>query len=291
MNTLSKFFMKHSVTLLFTLFLSVVFIPNYGEAQSRSRSRGKTISVTNSLNIRQKSKPYTFHNERQEQSDTLLLRYLTSSSGVFSIKEGDPYTVVRNRKTSMPSITFSLGGSVRILNNDNYLFQEFALTRFVIGKQEEIGTIVLELPEGDAEQPLGFSQRFTHIGIRYSVGKYFVKNRKSKFRFGLSGGIETSVFAFEHAPYVYWGQTLKGTIFSIELSIQPQLSFRLSKYVSLELNPLFNFLVADFGQIAEGFTTSKIAQTPGEREYEIPDITMGFGVALNYTIKNTGSRR
>ncbi len=291
MNSFPTFFAKHYLKLLFTLFLFVVFISNQVEAQTRSRSRGKTISVTHSLNIRQKADSYNWIREYQEERDTLFLRFLTSTSGTFNIKEGDPYNVIRSRESTAPSITFFLGASVRLLNNDNFMFHEFAITRFVIGKQEDRGTYVLELPGGNLIRPFGFTQRFTHLSLRYSIGKYFVKNRKSKTKFGVSGGVEPSVFTFKQYPYSPWYYPLKGTIYSIEFSIQPQLSIALSKYLSLDFSLLSNFLVADFGKLNELDPSLVARQRGGERNYKVPDITMGFGVALKYAVKNTGARR
>ncbi|MAW87866.1 MAG: hypothetical protein CMJ42_15210 [Phyllobacteriaceae bacterium] len=283
--------MKQAMGLLVFLFLTSVLFPENVDAQSRSRSRGKTISVTHSLNIWQKRTPYNWANEFTSQNDTLFLRFLTSNSGTFLIKEGEPFDVVYTRENVAPSIGLALAASVRILNNDNFLFHEFAITRLSIGSNEDVINYTIKKGETNHIVPFGFKQRFAQIAVRYSFGKYFVKRRKSKVRFGISGGVEPSVYALKVTPRNFNDYPLKGTIYSIEMSLQPQLSFALSKYVNLDFNLMSNFLVADFGKINENNPRMTLQQQEGEREYKVPDVVMGFGVALKYVVKDTGRRR
>ena len=215
------------------------------------------------------------------------MNFQTANSGTFIIEEGKSLYIERTQTTSIPSQLLGIGGSVQI-RAANSLFHEISLTKLsVVKASEEIRITTLDSLGDILSYPYrGYDYRATALGLRYEFGKYF-GNTKAKVRFGLSAGLEPSMYFYKMTPEGSVDYPVSGSLLTFELSLNPILCFNLSKKVSLEFKAIPNTLLGDFGglSVKDPSLTERQQKNIAKREYKSPDINLSFSVLLRYVIK------
>lgn len=271
--------------LVFILFATSTF------AQSRKKSKDKNIYATTSINYYPALEPYAFFGGFTLENDQLILNFLTANSGTFIVQSGQPLGVEREHFNDFPSRFLGIGGSVQMVKGDG-LYHEISLTKLSVEKSSfQINFIFRDSLENLRRFVQGYEQKVSSFSFRYEFGKYFGRRKGAKVRFGLAGAFEPSLYFYKRTPKFSQEYPVEASIFALEMAVIPSLSAKLSKYVSLDFKLIPNFLIADFGTIAERNPAhTKKQQESGEREYNLPEINLGFSVAVKYLVKEAKRR-
>jgi len=272
-------------------FLILALVPALAFSQGRRKKTDKTIKASTSLNFYPSIAPYSFFSSFSTSNEQLILNFLTATSGKFMIVEGEDFNVDRENINNFPSQLFGLGASIQIIGDKN-VFQEISLTKMSSYKSSYQTNFTFIDPNGDLlTVPSGYKQRAFVFGARYEFGKYFGSRKKANLRVGLSGGFESSIFSSKRTPLTTREFPVKANIYTFEVSINPMLSAVVSKKVTVDFKIVPSFLVADFGTIRESNPTLPLAQQGGEREYNLPEINLGFNLIVRYTVKEAKRRK
>lgn len=273
------------------LFLLCLFIPLTAFSQRKKKSKGKTISLTTSLNFQTKITTYSFaETVRGTTLDDLVLNYVNRNGGTFTIEEGDTITIERMSGGELPTQLFNIGASVQILTGTDF-FHEISLTKLSYSKSSF--ETIYKYTRSSGEESfniLGYDQRATAFAFRYEFGKYLLESYKSKVRFGLSLGIEPSFYFYKRTPRSQNGYPIKANVQTLDLSLVPALSFKLSKKMFLDFKVITNLTVGHFGDAREQNPNVRLDEQKGDKGYEVPDLNMAFSVLLRYNIKEPKKR-
>lgn len=272
--------------LLVLLTFAVALLPAGVFAQRRG---GNTLTVSTNFNYHPPFAPYHFFQSSPRTSGDLILTFLTRNSGTFVIEEGDTYEVEEEGTYRIPSNLVGIGASFQIWK-DNGLFQDFSLTKLSFTESAQLFSIFAIDDEGERRfvYQEGVDERSASVGLRYEVGKYFGERRRyyPNFRFGLSGGVETSFYAYRSISRSILNNPIKqGHIFTVEVSLIPVLSFQPGKRVLIDFKAIPNFLVADFGNIQLERPDLPISQRNLKRSYDPPIINVSASLMIRYLIK------
>ncbi len=269
----------------FTLCLLSVLVPLSSYSQGGKKPKGPTIGLSTAVNYYSAMEPYTSFNSYFIRDEDLILTFLTANSGTFIIEEGESLYLERTSTYQIPTQSLGFGASVQI-KSYNSLFQEISLTKLFMTKTDtEVEYITLDTLGKEFHFPSrGYENQASSFGLRYELGRYFGKN-DSKFRFGLSGGCEFSAYFYKMTPKSFQDYPLHAKLFTVELSLNPILSFALSKKISLEFKAIPNFLMGDFGKVEEQNPAFTKRQQKLDRDYSSPELNMAFSVLMRYNIK------
>ncbi len=272
--------MKNYINLI--LFFSI--LPMIVSAQRGKESNESYISISTSFNYYPKIPPYNFFvsfNSRTD--DELILDYITSNSGNFTIEEGENIVVEREKTSDFPSQIIGLGAGIRI-QKENNLVHEIAITKlsivkssylvkFLFFKGDEIINRVFE----------GYNQKSGAFAFRYEIGKIFGKKR-SKVKFGLVGGIEPTYYFYDRTNFTINDYPIKANLFTVDFSLIPTLTCKVGKKFFLDFKVVSSLLVADFSNSP----TEQIPFIPTSMlkgETDLQAINWAFVCQFRYTIK------
>ncbi len=278
---------KKNILYLFCLILPVVCFSQRGK-----KSNETSIYVSTSFNYYPGIAPYKFLSTFGGTiDDDLILNFITNNSGTFTIEEGQSIIIDRGNTSEFPSQLIGIGASVQFLK-DNGLFHEISLTKLSFVKSSYHTELIYldSLHEVIGRDYLGYKQNAAAFAFRYELGQYFGK-RKSKLRFGISGGIEPSLYFYKRTSLSIHEYPMKANIYTIDLSIIPMLSAKLSKKITLDFKVISNILLGDFGTIIEQTPFASLDDQNGKRDYNLPEITMALSLALRYNLKEPDRKR
>ena len=271
--------------------LSCLFLPLLCFSQRGKKQEGFNISVTTSINFYPTITPYKFISKYSgTTNDRVILDFITRNSGTFTIEDGETILITRTQTSEFPTQLLGLGASVRLIN-ESLLFHEFSLTKLSFYKSSHLTELVFMNSMDDMSRYyIGYDENTTAFAFRYELGKFFGR-KKNKLKFGISGGIEPSFYFYKRTSLSQDRYPIKANITTIDLSIIPMLSAKLSKKVSMDFKVISNILLADFGSITENFPEASIEEQNGIREYNLPEITMAFSLILRYDLSDPKKRR
>jgi hypothetical protein len=275
-----------------TYFVIAMLLPLTIFAQTKKKLKGLSILASTSVQYYSPLKPYTFEKEFTLQSDDVLLKYITSNSGTFTVEAGKPVVITSKFTSKMPSQLINIGCSIQFKNNEN-IFNELSLTRLAFMKADRnriytgtdsLGKIIRYHAEGGKESMFV-------LGLRYELGKYFGRNKNAVVRFGISGSIEPSFFRFKYDNYSIYDYPLDAKLVTIDIALIPMLAINVSKSISLDFKAIPNFLTADFGTIRQNDPYIPNSKQGGTRIYKSPDMTFAFSVQLRYMVRAAKKKR
>ncbi len=271
---------------LFTIALIFILTPTLVFSQSRKRIK-KVINGATIINFYPAIEPFTFNKDFYIKENSLELKYITATSGTFTISEGDSVNIERIDDLQMPSQTLGIGGSVQFVKGDK-LFHEISLTRLTYNKSSLVENYIYTDIMGDERvAPIGYKQKSFAIGMRYELGMYFGNNKRAKVRFGLSGGVESTFYRYVRTPATTQTYPIKARLFTIEVAVIPVLSAKLSKKLTMDFKIIPNFLTADLGKIIKEDPTLPQRAQEKDREFNLPEINTSLSVILRYNFKET----
>ncbi len=272
------------------MLLSVLsaLLPLLCHAQVKKYDKSPSIHVSTAINYYPALKPYRFFSPYDARYGDLILKYLTPSSGTFTIEDGDTIELERVHTNHFPSQVLGIGASIQV-KKPSGAFHEVTLTRLSAQKSSNfvsyLGRDTLGNPATVSRY--GYEEQSFVFAFRYEYGKYF-GDEKAKFRFGLSGGLEPSLYWVKRTPLSSQEYPVNATILALDFSVIPTFSFALSKKLILDFKAIPNALVGDFGKVSQNNPTlPKAGQAGGKRTYKSPDVSLAFSVLLRYTIKES----
>ena len=269
-----------------TLWLLFLLLPAIGWSQSRKKSNETTIKVFNSINYYPPLESYDFVSSYDLNQDVLLLTYLTANSGTFVIEPNRPVTVQRTNTQSFSSQLLGFGAGIQIINQ-NFTFHEISLTKLKFSKSAaQVSYLIGE----DSFVLSGARQKSSAFGLRYEFGKYFGKKR-SGLRFGLSGGIEPSVYVFKSEPASIGAYYITAKIFTLDVALIPMFLVNIDKKLSLEFKVIPNLLLADAERVRESNPLVPVSMQNSTHEYDLPEINIAFSISAKYVLKEPKKRR
>ena len=266
-----------------------VLIPFMLLAQKRGKY-STAINVATTFNYYSPIEKYSYSKQINTSGDKLILQYLTSTSGTFKVQEGAKIIIDQQNLIQMPSQLVGIGANIQILKGN--IFQDITLTKLISQKSSQIATYVYpDTLDQLSEIALGYEQQSFAIGTRYEFGRYFGDSKRSKFRFGLSGGVETTYYRFKHTPYTIREYPINTRLLIVEVALIPMLTAQLSKKITLDFKAIPNILVADFGSVKIERVDLPEHQRKIGRSYDPPEINMAFSLLLRYNIKAAKRRK
>lgn len=279
---------------LFFISLLFVLLSQSSFSQREKKPLGTVINASATFNYYPTTHSFSFSTSYLTYDDDIILTFLTSSSGTFVIEEDDPLLINRENRSDFPSQLLGIGASIQIIEK-NSLFHEISLTKLSFAKS----SYLVDLSFRDSLNKLyqirrGFKQNSSAVGIRYEIGTYFGKNRSAKFRFGLSGGIETSFYSYKRTPLALSassGFPMRAKFFTLDFAIIPMASVKLSKRLALDFKIISNLLVGDFGSVKEENPSQTKRGQEGNRVNDLPEVSTAFSLLLRYNIKEPKKRR
>ena len=258
-------------------------LPLLCQSQSRKYDKSPSIHAATAINYYPALKPYRFFAPYTAKYGDLILKYLTPRSGTFTIVDGDSVMLQRVHTNHFPSQVLGIGASVQV-KKPTGVFHEVTLTKLSAQKSANIVSYIGRDSFGNplTVSQLGYEERSFAFAFRYEFGKYF-GDEKAKFRFGLSAGLEPSLYRVNRTSLSSQEYPIKATILALDFSIIPTFSFALSKKLILDFKAIPNALVGDFGKVQQynNPTLPKTGQLQGKREYKSPDVSLAF--SLSYT--------
>lgn len=272
------------------VFLLCTLLPLLAFAQRRKKPVTTTISVATTANYYPALKPYSFFSSFTDDNDQLLLKFLTASSGIFSIREGESVLITRQNVNEFPSQLLGIGAGVRIMKNHS-LFHEFSLTKLSFVKSSYyVDFIVMDTMNMANPVRLGYDQNASAFGFRYEMGRYF-GDAEAGLRFGISGGLEPSFYFYKRTPFSSNEFPLRARIITLDIAVIPMLSARLSKKVALDFKVIPNMLIGDFSRVVEENPLLPGGEQGGERAYNSPEVNVAFSLLLRYEIHESRKKR
>ncbi|MBI1228414.1 MAG: hypothetical protein GC192_24480 [Bacteroidetes bacterium] len=276
---------------LLTLCLVAALLPYALMAQSSKKKKGTSILASTSFNYYSPLKPYTFSKRYFAQYNDLNLVFITHNSGTFTIEEGDSVLLTRTVTSKMPSNLVGIGASVQFRNLKN-VYHELSITKLSFSKSTHLTGYEGLIPTGGTFYlPVSYNEKTFAFALRYELGKYFGRSKNAPLRFGISGGIEPSYYTYHYLPRTSSDFPLDAKLLTIDLSLIPMLSAKISKHLSLDFKFIPNFLMADFGNMKQNDPFLTKSQRGGTRIYKSPDITWAFSVQLRYMVKEAKKQR
>ena len=267
------------------VFILCTLLPLLCFSQRSKKRKGSTVFVSTAINYYPAIEPYSFFSSFTDEDDDLILTFLTANSGKFVIEEGQALLVMRENRSAFPSQLLGVGASVQVLKS-NSLFHEVSLTKLSSSKSSyTVNFTTTDSVGARSTFQLGYEQKASAFGFRYEVGKYFGDPKRANLRFGISGGIEPSFYFYKRTPFSSNEFPLRARIFTVEVSVVPMLSAKLSKRLAMDFKVIPNMLLGDFGSIEEQNPLLPLSQQAGERDYNLPEISMAFSLLLRYVIK------
>ncbi|MEM9821667.1 MAG: hypothetical protein AAF985_11365 [Bacteroidota bacterium] len=276
------------------LFLLWMLLPGLAFSQ-RKRKKKKRATSTNlaiTYNVYPRIEPYATFNAFNIQDDDLILNYLTSNSGTFVITEEETILVERRLTTEIPSQIMGFGFSLQLVKGAMY--HEIALTKLSFNKSKHRVAFQFEnLGNGTVTNILqGYEQNTFAFGLRYEFGGFFGKGKKPALRFGLSGGVEPSFYAYSREPLSPQSEfPIKARIYNLEVAVIPQLQIRMSKKISLDFKVIPNVLLAYHYRVKEENPSLIIDDQTLKPNFDSPEINLAFSALLRYQIKAPKKRR
>jgi len=263
---------------------------SYGQRQKWTNQ----ISVSTAFSHYADYKPYDLPtNGSVRFVRDLDLEYITVDSGTFTVEGAE---LIRNRISEtieLPTPTISVGGSVQIVNGSG-LFHEIGLTRLsftdftqssLLERLDSSGNVLFTFPQS-------IEHRMFTAGIRYEIGKYFGERRRRapNFRFGLSGGLETTYFHYRRLYFNSFDPPVVANLLAVELSVIPVFSLQATERLLIDLKFVPNMLIADFGRVKSEVPSLPDRQRGATRDYNPPDLNWVIGLHLRYVIRASERR-
>jgi len=272
------------------LLLSVLsaLLPLLCQSQVKKYEKSPSIHASTAINYYPAMKPYRFFSPYNAKFGDLILKYLTPSSGTFTIEEGDSVELERVHTNHFSSQVLGIGASIQV-RKPTGVFHEVTLTRLSAQKSSNLISYVRQDNFGNpvTVSRFGYEEQSFAFAFRYEAGKYF-GDEKAKFRFGLSAGLEPSFYWVKRTPLSSQEYPVNATILALDFSVIPTFSFALSKKLGLDFKAIPNALVGDIGKVSQNNPTlPKAGQAGGKRTYKSPDVSLAFSVLLRYTIKES----
>jgi hypothetical protein len=274
---------------LFTLFV-LLFMMSSLLAQSRKK-KGTTFFAATTVNYYPALAPYTFERTYEVEDRNIILNYISSNSGKFIIEEGETLTVVEQTIINWPSQLYGIGASVQAIQG-NGITHELSLTKLSFSKSSYVQNFSYTDSLGNVQSfSAGVEENSSAFAFRYEIGKYFGDPKYAKVRFGLTGGIESSFYSYNRKPLVFNEFPVEGRLVTLQLSLIPVVSAKLSKVITLDVKAIPNFLIADFGQLNLTRPDLPKSQQQFSRDYDLPEMDLAFSILLRYKFKEPKRRR
>ena len=274
---------------LFTFFV-LIFITSSIFAQSRKK-KGTTFFAATTINYYPSIEPYFFERTYEVVDRDIILNYISSNSGKFIIEEGETLTVVEQTSINWPSPLFGIGASVQAIQG-NGITHELSLTKLSFSKSSYIQNFGYIDSLGNLRPfSAGVEEKSSAFAFRYEIGRYFGDPKYAKIRFGLTGGIEPSFYSYNRKPLVFNQFPVEGRLVTLQLSIIPVVSAKLSKVITLDVKAIPNFLIADFGELKLTRPDLPASQQRFSRDYDLPEMDLAFSILLRYKFKEPKRRR
>ena len=271
--------------IIIILCLGILLFQN-GYAQKKSKP---FIYTSSSLNYYPELKSYSFFNTIELSQNNFILNFLTANSGTFVI-DNSTQQVEQETINKFPSQLFNIGASIQISKN-NSTFHEISLSRFSSFKSSYDNNYLLTDTLGNNRLiSVGYQQKSFIMSLRYEYGKMFGDYR-NRFRFGLSGFFEPSLYTYNRKVTSSQEYPIKATIFSLSVALVPIATFKLSKKVYLDLKIIPRFLLLDSGKATIGNPILSPNDQKGEREYDFPEIDIAGTIQIRYLLKEPKKRR
>lgn len=276
---------------LLIFILCCILLPVASFAQRSKKKPGTTISFSTTFNYYPSLKPYSFFAAYPYDRDEVLLDFITTNSGTFTLEESETVLIERRNANSFPSQLFGVGFSVQIVKGTS-LFHEISLTKLAYSKSESLITLTFLDDENQIlnQNRSGYKDTGLAFGFRYEIGSYFGKQKDAALRFGLSGSIEPSFYFFKRTPPNSNGFPITAKIYTVEFALIPIVSARLSKKMSLDFKVIPNFLIGSYEKVREENPSLPLRQQTTTREKEFPEVNFAFNVSLRYKIKEPKKR-
>lgn len=275
--------MKVKITLL--LFALILSFNGYSQS-----SKDKFIYTSSSLNYFPQFESYSFFRTLEFSQNDLILNYLTSNSGTFTIEDVSPRDVENEYENKFPTQILNIGASFQI-RNANSTFQEVSISRLSSFKSSNINNYAFFDTLGTERKfSIGYRQKSFIMSLRYEYGKMF-GNARNLVRFGVSGIIEPTLYTYKREEIAIQDFSINATILSLTVAIAPTLSFKLSKKVYLDLKVIPRFLFADFGKARIKDPSLTLEGQVGTREYNLPEIDIASTIQIRYLLKEPKKRR
>jgi len=263
-----------------------IFLFQNGYAQKKV---DKHIYTSSSLNFYPELKSYSFFNTLEKSQANFRLRYVTQNSGTFTI-DTSTLILVEENINRFPSQIFNIGASVRF-SRDYSTFHEISLSR--LSRSKSSVTDVYTFPDSLGNNQfysIGHHQKSFILTLRYEYGKMF-GYKKNGFRFGLSGFLEPSFYAYSREVLTSQEFPIKATILSFSVGVIPMASIKLSKKVFLDLKVIPRVLVGEISTVALKNPILSPDNQSGSREYNFPEIDIAGSIQIRYLLKETKKRR
>lgn len=249
----------------------------------------KHIYASSSLNFYPEFKPYSFYRTVELSRNRAILSYITQNSGTFVI-DSTFSTLDDENIVIFPSPTFNIGASIRF-TKDYSTFHEISLTRLSRSKSSNTNTYFITDTLGNTNiQYDGYSQKSFAMTMRYEFGKMF-GYKKNRFRFGLSGFFEPSLFTYSQVVLSPQNYPIKATIFSFNVGIIPMASIQLSKKVFLDIKVAPRMLLGNYSNVTVNNPILTRDQQKSTRELDFPEIDLTGSLQIRYMIKENKKRR
>lgn len=264
--------------------LSLILFFGIGSLLS-AQSNDKTALFGTSINYYPVFDTYSQQTGGTTTIRDLFLFFQTPTTGIFEVEDerGVDYEIDYNYELHSPQL--GAGMSMQWVNEDE-VFHELSLTRLSFGKSSyRRDFIYTDSLSNRIPVTTGFEQSSFILAFRYEYGKYFGDPRRSGLRFGLSGGLEPTLYSYNFTPLSSAQFPLQARIMTLELSISPMVEARLSKRAFLDLKLTPNILLADFGSVRVENPILTQDQQKLSRTYDPPEINLAASVVLRYVIK------
>lgn len=248
----------------------------------------KHIYTSSSINYYPELKPYSFFSTIEESQSNFILRFITQSSGTFTI-DTSSRTLEEENINRFPSQIFNIGASVRF-SKDYSTFHEISLSRFSRSKSSYLDSYMITDTLGNSRlYSIGYNQKSFILTMRYEYGKIF-GYKKNGFRFGLSGFFEPSFYTYHREVLSSQDFPIKATILSFSVGVIPMASIKLSKKVFLDLKVIPRILVGEISTVTLQNPVLPDGESGG-REYDFPEIDIAGSIQIRYLLKETKKKR
>lgn len=253
--------------------------------QLSAQSNDRTILFGGAINYYPVFDTYTESFSGSQTIRELLLTFRTPTSGLFEIEDEVQVQYERYFERELPVPQLGAGFSMQWVSKEE-VFHEIALTRLSMSRSNYFHQFsYLDSTSQPVSLVDGFEQKSFTAAIRYEYGKYFGDPKRSGIRFGISAGIEPTLYAYSFTPYSSSSFPVKARILTVELAVVPMLEARLSKRAFLDFKLIPNILLADFGYLRTENPILTRDQQELTREYDPPEINLAASVLLRYVIK------
>ncbi len=258
-------------------------------AFSQKKKDRKEVFIALSLNYYAPEEPYVFRSSFETDDQQIILDFITATFGTFTVEEIESIFVQRSNINDLSSQLIGVGGSVQFRKKGR-IYHEIGLHQLTFNKSSFIITHTFRNGLERVVVPVGgYEQQMFTLGLRYEYGIYFGR-KKSTFRFGVGGGFEPSYYNFKITPLTSNDFPINASVMTLELSLFPIFSFRLSRNLSMDIKVIPNFLFGEFGGADQENPTLPLGEGAGERDLSFPGLNLNGSIQFRYMIKETDSK-